>query len=219
MPIFTQESLETLRQRIDIIEVLSPYVELKRSGASYKGLCPFHDEKSPSFIVQKGDSHYHCFGCGAHGDSIQFLMTHVKMGFSDAVETLAQKFNVPLQHAEGGSKEDAVNKGALKRAAETACQLYEFFLLHTEEGHEALRYLYSRGIDLDFIKQFRIGYAPTQHGLLQTVMHEKRVSNQTLLDAGLVSQSDSGRWRDFFSDRITFPICDASGSCHRFFGS
>ena len=97
MAIFNKESLETLRQRVDLVEVLSSYVELKRSGASYKGLCPFHDEKTPSLIVQKGDSHYHCFGCGAHGDAIQFLMMHQKMSFSDAVENLAQRFHVHLE--------------------------------------------------------------------------------------------------------------------------
>ena len=100
MPIFNKESLEALRQRVNLIEVLSSYVDLKRTGASYKGLCPFHDEKSPSFIVQKGDTHYHCFGCGAHGDAIQFLMTHQKMSFSDAVESLAQRFHVPLEKVE-----------------------------------------------------------------------------------------------------------------------
>lgn len=212
MPLFTQDSLEALRHRVDIVEVLAPYVDLKRAGASYKALCPFHDEKSPSFMVQKGDSHYHCYGCGAHGDAIQFLMTHVKMNFSDAVESLAQKFGVPLQVVEGSQSGDQVNKGALKQAAEAACQLYEFSLLHSEQGQEALRYLYSRGIDLDFIKQFRIGFAPTVPGLFQKVMHEKRISNQTLVDAGLLTHQDGGRWREFFSDRITFPICDASGA-------
>jgi DNA primase len=212
MPLFTQDSLEALRHRVDIVEVLAPYIDLKRAGASYKALCPFHDEKSPSFMVQKGDSHYHCFGCGAHGDAIQFLMTHVKMNFSDAVESLAQKFGVLLQVVEGGQASDQVNKGALKQATEAACQLYEFCLLHSEQGQEALGYLYSRGIDLDFIKQFRIGFAPSTPGLFQKVMHEKRISNQTLVDAGLLTHQDGGRWREFFSDRITFPICDASGA-------
>ena len=177
-----------------------------------RAFVPFTMKNRHRFMIQKGDSHYHCYGCGAHGDAIQFMMTHVKMSFSDAVEALAQKFGVVLQVVEGNAQTDMVNKGALKQAAEVACQLYEFFLLHTEQGHEALAYLYSRGIDLDFIKQFRIGYAPAQSGLFQTVMHEKRISNQTLVDAGLLTLLDSGRWRDFFSDRITFPICDPSGS-------
>src|SRR5262245_32676952 len=100
MPIFSKESLETLRRRIDLVEVLSSHVELKRSGSSYKGLCPFHDEKTPSFMIQKGDTHYHCFGCGAHGDAIQFLMTHLKMSFMEAVQNLADKFHVHLEAVE-----------------------------------------------------------------------------------------------------------------------
>src|SRR6266576_286627 len=97
---YTRETLELLRSRIDLIEVLSPYLKLQRSGAAYKGLCPFHDEKTPSLIIQRGDSHYHCFGCGAHGDAIQFLMTHLKMSFMEAVESLAQRFQVPLELVE-----------------------------------------------------------------------------------------------------------------------
>ncbi len=212
MAMFTQESLDALRQRIDLVEVLGPYVDLKRAGASYKGLCPFHDEKSPSFVVQKGDSHYHCFGCGAHGDAIQFLMSHAKLHFGEAVEALAQRFSVPLQYVEGSKQKDGVNKAALKQALEAASQLFEFLLLHTEQGDQALAYLYGRGIDLEFIKQFRLGLAPAQSGILQAVLHEQKISNQNMLDAGLLTELDNGRWRDFFYDRITFPICDASGA-------
>src|SRR5512147_2708524 len=100
MGTFSKDSLELLRSRIDLVEVLSPYLKLQRSGASYKALCPFHEEKSPSFIVQRGDSHYHCFGCGAHGDAIQFLMTHLKMSFLEAVENLAERFHVQLEEAQ-----------------------------------------------------------------------------------------------------------------------
>lgn len=97
---FTNASLDQLKQRIDLIEVITPHVELKRSGATYKGLCPFHDEKSPSFVVQKGDSHYHCFGCGARGDAIAFLMNHQKLSFVDAIEVLAEKFHIRLERSE-----------------------------------------------------------------------------------------------------------------------
>src|ERR1700692_1610784 len=128
MPVFNKESLESLRQRVNLVEVLSSYVELKRSGASYKGLCPFHEEKSPSFIVQKGDTHYHCFGCGAHGDAIQFLMTHQKMSFSEAVESLAQRFHVHLEQVEEREAKGP-NKALLKEALDHACQFYHFTLL------------------------------------------------------------------------------------------
>src|SRR5579863_6779082 len=100
MPLYTKESLDLLRQRIDLSEVISAHIDLKKAGSVYKALCPFHEEKSPSFIVNRGDNHYHCFGCGAHGDAIQFLMTHLRMTFLEAVEMLAEKFHVQLEETE-----------------------------------------------------------------------------------------------------------------------
>src|SRR3972149_3318260 len=117
-----KESLELLRQRIDLVEALSPHLNLKRAGASFKALCPFHEEKTPSFIVKKGDTHYHCFGCGAHGDAIHFLMSHLKLDFSDAVEQLAEQFQVPLEREEGAFEKDQTGKGVLKEALEKASQ-------------------------------------------------------------------------------------------------
>ncbi|MBA3958513.1 MAG: DNA primase [Parachlamydiaceae bacterium] len=211
MPVFSKDSLETLRRRIDLVDVLSGHIDLKRTGAAFKALCPFHDEKSPSFVVQKGDTHYHCFGCGAHGDAIQFLMMHLKMNFLDAVESLAQRFQVHLEHVEGEAK--GPNKAVLKEALEQACRFFHFFLLHTAEGHEALNYLYQRGIDLEFIKHFQIGLAPATQGVLRRTLHAKHVVDDVMVDAGLLARlEDSGRLRDFFLDRITFPIRDPAGA-------
>ena len=92
---YTKESLDTLRQRIDVSDVISQHVELKRAGGAMKGLCPFHEERNPSFVVNRGDTHYHCFGCGAHGDAIQFLMQHLRVTFTEAVEQLAERFGGP----------------------------------------------------------------------------------------------------------------------------
>lgn len=206
MVIFNKESLETLRQRVDLSEVLSAYIDLKKSGSAYKGLCPFHDEKTPSFMVQKGDSHYHCYGCGAHGDAIQFLMSHQKMSFLEAVESLAQRFNVPLERVEQTQEKKGPSKTLLREALEAACRFYQFYLLHTAEGHSALQYLYSRGIDLEFIHQFRLGLAPQAPGLFYKAMRSKSFSDEVLLAAGLLSTTKDGRLRDFFSDRILFPI-------------
>lgn len=213
MAIISKESLETLRQRVDLVDVLSSHMDLKRAGAAYKGLCPFHDEKTPSFTVQKGDSHYHCFGCGAHGDSIQFLMSHLKMNFTDAVESLAQRFHVPLKKMEASEEHKGPNKSALKEALDLACQFYQVMLLHTLEGHQALGYLFDRGIDLEFIRRFRIGLAPKESGQLRKVMHAKLVSDDIMAEAGLIAKrGEEGGWRDFFQDRITFPICDSTGA-------
>lgn len=210
MQIFTKECLEAVRQRVDLVDMLSAHIELKKAGASYKALCPFHDEKTPSFMVQKGESHYHCFGCGAHGDAITFLMTHLKMGFSDAIESLAQRFNVPLEYSDSPAMKGP-NKGDLKTALDCACRLYHFLLLHTPEGHAALDYLFSRGLDLEFIRQFQIGLA-SKSGILRKTLHAKFISDEIMAEAGLITLIKEKEWRDFFTDRITFPIRDATGS-------
>ena len=208
MPSFTRESLELLRSRIDLVEVLNPHIKLQRAGAAYKALCPFHEERSPSFVIQKGDSHYHCFGCGAHGDAIQFLMTHLRMSFLEAVESLAERFSVPLEEAQGPERPKGPPKALLKEALDKAAELYHFFLLHTLEGHAALDYLYNRGLDLDFIRKFQFGLAPKQAGLFIRAMRDEKYSDEVLEEVGLYKQG-----REFFSDRITIPIRDAVGSC------
>ena len=206
MASFTRESLELLRNRIDLFEVISSYVQCTRSGSTYKALCPFHEEKTPSFIIKKGDSHYHCFGCGAHGDAIQFLMSHQSMSFQEAVELLAEKFQVSLEKTKEKEKQ-GLSKNILKDALEKAMQFYHFFLLHTEEGHEALSYLYKRGIDLAFIKMFQLGLSSKSAKFFQKYMLEKNCKKQVLQEIGLIKSSGY----DFFSDRIMVPIRDAIG--------
>lgn len=212
MAIFSKESLEVLRQRVDLADLLSSHLDLKRAGATYKGLCPFHDEKTPSFTIQKGDSHYHCFGCGAHGDAIQFLMSHLRLSFLEAVENLAQRFHVHLEKEEVADEKKGPSKTSLKDALEHACKFYHFTLLHTPEGHQVLNYLYGRGLDLDFIRHFQIGLAPLTFGALRKVLHAKFVKDEVMIDAGLIAPTRDGSLRDFFSDRITFPIRDATGA-------
>lgn len=215
---FTKESLDLLRQRIDLVEVVSSHVRLHRSGAVYKALCPFHDEKTPSFVVQKTDAHYHCFGCGAHGDAIAFLMGYVKMGFTEAVEHLAERFQVVLEHQEAGLIEKGPSKSKLKAALEMACELYHYLLLNSEEGRLAAQYLYKRGLTPDFLRKFQIGFAPKAPCMLMHYLQERGVSQDVLTGAGLMSLSASGKARDFFSERITFPIRDALGAVIGFSG-
>ena len=207
MGTFSKESLEQLRSRIDLVEVLNPYLKLHRTGSSYKALCPFHEENTPSFVIQKGDSHYHCFGCGAHGDAIQFLMTHSRMSFVEAVESLADRFHVQLEEVDHKEPSKGPAKALLKEALERACQFYQFCLLHTQEGHGALEYLYRRGIDLEFIRTFALGWAPKTGGLLQKALQEQQIAPHVMEMVGLLA-----RGRDFFSDRITIPIRDPIGA-------
>jgi len=205
---YKKESLELLRQRIDLADVVGAHLPLQRSGSSHKACCPFHEEKTPSFIIQKGDSHYHCYGCGAHGDAIAFLMGFLKMSFVEAIEYLADRFQVALDKEEHEEKKGP-SKSALRTIMEQASRFYHFALLHSEEGHEALKYLYKRGIDLTFIRNFQIGFAPKQADFLQKAF--KSVSKELLIASGLITLTKEGYSRDFFSDRIVFPICDALG--------
>jgi DNA primase len=218
MPIFSEESLHKLRQKIDLIDVLSSHLDLKRTGASFKALCPFHDEKTPSFIVHKGDAHYHCFGCGAHGDAIAFLMSYLKMSFSDAVESLAEKFGVTLEKSEEGPDKKGIQKITLKEALLEAKRFYHFYLLHTEEGYAALDYLYNRGIDLEFIHLFDIGFAPKTPGLFTKFMQDKGFSLEILQQAGLLTIPDKGSPKEFFYARVMFPIKDTLGAFVGFSG-
>lgn len=212
MPLYTRESLDALRQRIDLLEVIQPHVELKRAGASYKGLCPFHDERSPSFTVNKGDSHYHCFGCGAHGDAIQFLLEHQRLGFQEAVENLAQRFGVILEVLEDRREPTGPSKADLKACLEEATRFYHVLLLHTEEGHGGLEYLYDRGLSLELIRRFQLGWAPKSGGPLRKLLHSKAISDELLIASGLIALRDDGSMRDFFTERIVFPIRDAVGA-------
>ncbi len=181
---------------------------MQRAGSAFKALCPFHEEKTPSFVVQRGDTHYHCFGCGAHGDAISFLMTHVKMGFTEAIESLAERFQVTLEQVDDPNQKKGPSRAKLKQALELSSKLYHYLLLHSEEGHLALHYLYERGLGLDFIRQFEVGFSPSQGDVLIRYLREQGVDGEVMQEAGLMNS----RGRDFFSDRITFPIRDAMGS-------
>ncbi len=208
MALYTEESLDTLRSKIDLVEIMSAHIQLKRAGASYKALCPFHEEKTPSFVLQAGDDHYHCFGCGAHGDAIAFLMNHLKMSFVEAVESLAERFGVTLEKTEGEGKKRGPDRSRLKEALELACNFYHTLLLHSVEGHEALQYLYRRGVDLDFIRAFRLGFSPSMRQSFLTLGKGEGFAEEILQTAGLTTE----RGRDFFAERIMFPITDPFGN-------
>lgn len=211
MGVFSKESLDRLRTRVDLIELLSSYIELKPSGSTYKACCPFHEEKTPSFHVKRGDSHYHCFGCNAHGDAIAFLMNHLGVSFVEAVEMLSDRFGVQMDVLE--NREKGTDRRALKDANLAAADFYQAMLLHTDEGHFALNYLYKRGMDLEFIKHFKVGYAPKNGPLFLQFMKERGSWPKILEEAGLVKNG-----RPFFFGRVMFPITEASGSIIGFSG-
>jgi DNA primase len=212
MAFFKKESLEVLRQRIDLVDLVSSYVDLRKAGSAHKGLCPFHDEKSPSFVINPGDRHYHCYGCGAHGDAIEFLMNHLHLTFFESVELLAQRFQVTLEYENSDKMTKGPNKKKIRQALSQASRFYHYYLLHSEEGRDALNYLYSRGICLEFIKKFRLGLAPSKMGMMEKVLSQMGFEQEFLELGGLLKRSQkTGRLNDFFTDRILFPILDPTG--------
>ncbi len=203
---FTSESLELLKERVDLADLLSSHIEMKKAGASYKALCPFHDERTPSFMIQTGDTHYHCFGCGAHGDAIEFLMSYLKMSFIEAVEHLGERYGVQLERTE---ERNGPDRGRLKGALKAAADYYHKELLASKEP---LAYLHKRGLDDSFIERFQIGFAPSP-GQLISHLHKAEFDNGTLETVGLIKNG-----REFFRERILFPICNGSGSIIGFSG-
>lgn len=202
----TKESLEDLRQKVDLVDLLSSYLDLKKSGAYYKACCPFHQEKSPSFVIQTGSSFYHCFGCRAHGDAIGFLMEHQHLSFIEAVEFLAERYQVALEYDQQVAQDH--NKKRLIELLTCANQFFHSHLLHSTDGKEAREYLAARDIDLPFINKFEIGLAPVDGKALVKHLSEQKYTVAEMEDVGLLNQYGSS----FFYDRITFPIKSAQGA-------
>lgn len=202
---YTQDSLEKLRQHIDIVDVLGEYVQLKKTGSTYKGLCPFHNEKTPSFIVNRSAGSYHCFGCHAHGDTISFIINFLNYSFVDAINFLSKRYNLELEKSNNQSSEIENNKYALRQVCFIAQEFFRFCLFRLDEGHNAINYLYKRGITIDSIHRFKLGYAPKKHFFIES-MKELNIDENSLIKSGFFSSSN---FYFLFEDRITFPIHDA----------
>lgn len=209
-----RSSIDALLERINLIDVVSQTVQLRRSGARSMGKCPFHEDSSPSFLVD--DKHYHCFGCKAHGNAIDYEMNRTGSAFVDAVETLANRVNFQLEY-ENNNKESeqdraiAEERRNLSHVMAEVTRAYAKYLW-TSDGGTALAYLRARGFTDENIKDWEIGLSPTHNVLIK--MAEKRGwPVQQLEAAGLLKKRDSSvEWYDFFRDRIMIPIRDDKGS-------
>lgn len=203
--------IEQIKERIDIADLISTYIELHHSGAYYKTTCPFHNEKSPSFFVSPSRGTYHCFGCGVHGDIFSFVQEIEGVSFYEALKTLADKAGVVLQKTYDSQKEES---DEIKQVLELSTLFYEFCLT---KKPEALEYLKNRGLSQETIKNFRIGYSPLSGGRLIEFLKKKGVKESIMIDAGLVSKGDNGLY-ERFRGRIMFPIGNQSGKIIGFSG-
>lgn len=207
---FSDEFIEDVRSRNDIVDVISGYVQLSHKGTSYKGLCPFHNEKTPSFSVHKGRQMYHCFGCGASGDVFNFLMEYDRQTFSEAVESLARRAGMDIPQESAGPAGRA-EKGLRDRLLEIQKEAakYYFYVLYTPQGKHALNYLKGRGLSDEIIKGFGLGYSEKTGTGLYVYLKKKGFSDAELKDSGLfVYDEKNNTARDKFWNRVMFPIMD-----------
>ena len=210
---------QDLLNRVDIVEVVQRYVRLKKGGANYQGLCPFHNEKSPSFTVSPAKQFYHCFGCGAHGNAIGFLMSYGGLGYVDAVKDLASMCGMQVPESQPRSPEAARHE-AERKEQETSLgalmeQAMEFYRAELKKSPRAIEYLKGRGLTGAIAARFRIGYAPDDWQGLKAAFPDYEQS--ALEEAGLVIANEGKRY-DRFRDRVMFPIFSARGAVIGFGG-
>ncbi len=207
MPRVKQSDIEQLKDRVDIVELIGSYISLKPAGpGSFKGLCPFHGEKSPSFHVRSNPAFYHCFGCGVGGDAFKFVQEIDKVGFSEAIEKLAQRTGYQLTYEEG--ERETSNRNLLLNINKAASEYYKS-QLQSEEGKAARDFLVARGFDLDSISEFEVGYAPKGWQNLSQHLTEKGFTLEDQALAGLLSKGEKGFY-DRFRGRVLWPIRDAN---------
>ncbi len=203
----SQDSIDGLKARIDIVDVIGNYVELKKAGSNYKGLCPFHDEKSPSFSVSPQKQFYHCFGCQASGDAIKFLMEYEKLTYPEAIEKLAAQYNYSLQYTEGRPRQ---------QRSQLMEKLNEWYRSLLDKTPAAMTYLKERGIFESSIEHFGIGYAPASH-LTINFIKQQQFSMAEAVELGVAGVGE-GREYARFIERITFPIHAPNGAIVGFGG-
>jgi DNA primase len=214
---FTPQFLDELRQRLSLAAVIARRVKLQRRGRESTGLCPFHNEKTPSFTVSDDKGFFHCFGCGAHGDVIGFVMRSEGLGFPEAVERLAREAGLPIPDSSPEERDRAQRQATLVSALETAAAWYEQ-QLKTPAGRAAFDYLRQRGLTEATISRFRLGYAPEGRTALRDALARAGVPLELAIEAGLVGKGEDGNLFDRMRGRVIFPITDRRGRVIAFGG-
>ncbi|WP_297440331.1 DNA primase [Sulfurimonas sp.] len=204
-----QDSIEALKARLDIVDVVGSYIELKKAGGNFKAPCPFHDEKSPSFVVSPQKQIYHCFGCGAGGDSVKFVMEYEKLNYPEALEKLADSYNFILTHTDNKHN---------KPRSQVMDKLNEWYQTLLTSHQTAMSYIKERGIFESSIEKFGIGYAPDSNATLNYI-RSQQFSIKEAVDMGVVGYNqERNQTYARFIERITFPIHSANGSIVGFGG-
>lgn len=209
-----QRFIDDLLGRVDVVEVVGERVQLKKAGRNFSGLCPFHQEKTPSFTVSADKQFYHCFGCGAHGNALRFLMEYDKLPFPEAVEQLAGRLGLDVPR-EGADDPRAQQREKKRKEGVNLLEVAASFYrerLKMQEGQSAQRYLQGRGLSPEVIDTYGIGYAPGGWEALKQHLSAKGIGEPVQVEYGLlIHREDTGRTYDRFRDRVMFPIRDLRG--------
>jgi DNA primase len=206
---------QDLLNRVDIVDVVSRYVRLKKGGANFTGLCPFHNEKSPSFTVSPTKQFYHCFGCGAHGNAIGFLMSYGGLGYVDAVKDLAASVGMQVPEFRPASPQETARRERESDLYAVMEQAMEFYRSELKKSPRAIEYLKGRGLTGEVAARFRIGYAPDDWQALRGAFPD--YEDKALVECGLVIENEGKRY-DRFRDRVMFPILSVRGAVIGFGG-
>jgi DNA primase len=211
--------VDEIKQRLDIVEFIGGYLPLQKAGRNYKGLCPFHTEKTPSFIVFPETQGWHCFGaCSTGGDILSFVMRRENMDFSEALRFLAAKAGVELRPLDTLEIEQKDELDRLRAVNLAAAQYYHHILLETSQGEVARRYLARRGVTRETVKTFQLGYAADDWHALEEYLKRSKFTPEDILAAGLTNKNEAGNIYDRFRGRLLFPIRDLQGHVMGFGG-
>jgi len=210
MPLYDENTVQLVKDAADILEIVGETVNLKKNGINYKGLCPFHSEKTPSFTVNPVRNYFHCFGCGEGGDVVTFVMQSQHLTFLEALKYLADRYNITLPEKVLSSKEQekARKKEILYEINRRAAKAYHEFLLKAPGAAKARHYLEQRAIPMEIIETFELGYAPESWNFIKRQLRD--FDAQDILAAGLVVPGQRGAY-DRFRDRILSPIFSHNG--------
>ena len=213
MSLFTPETIDRVREAADIVEIVSAHTDLRRQGERFVGLCPFHEERTPSFSVKPAEGFYYCFGCEAGGDTIKFVQEKEGLSFPDAVESLGERYGVEIEREQEDpqAEERRRRRGRLGEALERAAAFYEATLWETDKAAKSRAYLAERGLREETLRAFGVGFAPSAWDSIVVAGQRAGFSIDELRAAGLVQKGQKGGFYDAFRSRITFPVRDARG--------
>jgi len=213
MALISEESLERVKQAVDIVEVISAHTDLRRQGARWVGLCPFHEERTPSFSVEPQEKLYHCFGCGVGGDVIKFVEEKEGLGFAEAVELLADRYGVELEREQEDPRAEArrQRRRRLEQLLDRTSSFYSSYLWESKEAGKARQYLAERGLSEAVLRDFGVGFAPSAWDKILVAGQRAGFKVEELGAVGLIQKGRQGGEYDRFRSRIMFPIRDPRG--------